>query len=197
MIKSLEQMLEIVPSIGISQSNYATIDVFTGGYAQMDHMPGHSAGCICPLCDMGRMEFERQSFSQFDSPSSSINPADVPYGNQTGLSGEIRDTFKIESYDSPCDIGKPAFDSGFNRESVGNISQAYNLGEFTGEQRLSNYGLKERYDFSEHNNTVPHLNQDIINIETGINLINSGTSTKNDDGFKGLGMTHCLDLFKK
>jgi len=33
-------------------------------------------------------------------PSSPINPVVVPYGNQTGLGGDVHDTFRIDRYDN-------------------------------------------------------------------------------------------------
>ena len=65
----------------------------------------------------------------------------------------------------------------------------------TGKKDLSGYCLSERYDLSGHDNSDPHLNQDVIHINTGINAVHSGKSQKNADGFKGLGMAHHIRLF--
>ena len=84
-----------------------------------------------------------------------------------------------------------------------NIYQNYDLGEITGEKSLSGYGLQERYDFSGHGNSLPHLNQDIVNFKKTNNFgsfdnaFNSGTSKKNDDGFKGFGNSHTINLWDK
>ena len=131
MIQLLEQMLELIPSVGAKRGEYTSIDVYTGGYSQMNNIPGHVSFCTCARC---------------------------------------------------------------TAVAMGVNEKAYDLGQITGEQRLGGYGLTERYD-SGHGNF--HLNQDIININTGSTLINSGTSRKNKDGFKGLGLAHHIDLFKK
>lgn len=73
--------------------------------------------------------------------------------------------------------------SDFNKEGPGNISTRINLGSLIPEAK--DYSLIERYDASHG---MFHLNQDV----TGIN---SGTSKKNEDGFKGLGSAHNIDLF--
>ena len=152
MIQALEQMLEIVPSLGITPRNYATIDVFTGGYSQMDHMPGHYIGCTCPLCDMGRMEFERQSFEQ--------SPVIVPYGQPADFS-EVKDTFKIDSYESPCVLDRPAFEmDGFGFQPA----QDFGIGPGIAREMPDTTGLIERfrYDQGHQGYPEPHLNYEII-----------------------------------
>ena len=84
--------------------------------------------------------------------------------------------------------------SGFESGSLGNIGRTDDFGNMLGDKGLSGYGLTERYDFSGHNGLLPHLNQDVVgpNNDPGIN---SGTSRKSEDGFKGLGLPHRIDLF--
>ncbi len=85
-----------------------------------------------------------------------------------------------------------------------NLTFTLDLGEMTLEPFLKKYCLTERYDFSGHDNTVPHLNQDIVEINEDENtkelnllkVLNSGASNKNPDGYKGLGEPHYLKLFK-
>lgn len=93
--------------------------------------------------------------------------------------------------------------SNFQSGSQNNIYQEYNLGDLTGDSSLSGFGLQERFDFSGHNNSLPHLNQDIVDFNKPNNFggfdnaFNSGTSRKNDDGFKGLGPAHHINLWDK
>lgn len=42
--------------------------------------------------------------------------------------------------------------------SFGNIFQEYDLGELTGHKSLKGWKLQERFDFSGHNGTLPHIN---------------------------------------
>jgi len=46
------------------------------------------------------------------------------------------------------------------------------------------YGLQERYDFSGHNNTTPHLNYDLLNAKKYFSI-------------NALRDAHHIDLFKK
>ena len=79
--------------------------------------------------------------------------------------------------------------SDFKKEGLGNISINLDLGKFVPEAKK--YSLTERYD-TTHGQF--HLNQDLINELRG-KIINSGKSKKNEDGFKGLGSAHNIDLF--
>lgn len=84
--QALEQMLEFAPSFGQTKM-YETIDVYTAGTTALYTPPpkpfGGNIGQIPGL------------------PSSPINSVVIPYGNQTGLGGDVHDTFKIDRYDNP------------------------------------------------------------------------------------------------
>ncbi|MGM5480118.1 MAG: hypothetical protein ACQESC_01540 [Nanobdellota archaeon] len=93
--------------------------------------------------------------------------------------------------------------SNFMHGSQNNIQQDHNLGEMTGNQNLDRYNLTERYDLSGHDNTSPHLNQNINDMNQLNNfggskdIITGGSSNKSMDGYKGLGPAHNIDLFNK
>jgi hypothetical protein len=78
-------------------------------------------------------------------------------------------TTALYSFDPPKPIG--TF-SNFQLGSPGNIRQDMNV------------GLQERYDFSGHNGTEPHLNYDLL-------------GAKRDFILEALGNAHYMDLFKK
>jgi hypothetical protein len=87
--QALEQMLDntFVPNIAQDRI-YQTIDTYTLGTTQLYSFdpPKPLGGNIGQLPGL---------------PSSPINPVVVPYGNQTGLGGDVHDTFKIDRYDNP------------------------------------------------------------------------------------------------
>jgi hypothetical protein len=91
--------------------------------------------------------------------------------------------------------------SGFGSNNQNNLSNNINLGNLTNDNSLNDYALEERYDLSGHNDLNPHLNQDIIDESAPLDnggfksIINSGTSKKNSDGYKGLGFPHNIGLF--
>ena len=90
-IQALEQMLSSVPRMGQEDRAYQTLDVYTSGLSQMYTGPMGPPGG-----PMGG------NIGQIPSlPSSPINPIVIPYGNQTGLGGDVHDTFKIDRYDNP------------------------------------------------------------------------------------------------
>ena len=87
MVETLENILEIFPPIKKIQNNYATIDVFTGGYLQMNHIPGHRKECTCPLCIEGRKDFfETSTGFGVSVPVKGIN--------------DYHETFKTDRYDN-------------------------------------------------------------------------------------------------
>ncbi|MEW5896337.1 MAG: hypothetical protein AB1668_01475 [Nanoarchaeota archaeon] len=61
----------------------------------MNHLPGHRAGCTCPLCDMGRQEFEKNRFSPYF-------PTSTGFGVSVPVKGidDYLETFKIDRYDN-------------------------------------------------------------------------------------------------
>ena len=84
--QALEQMLGFAPTLGQTRM-YETIDIYTAGTTALYTPPPK------PLDG---------NIGQIPSlPSSPINPVVIPYGNQTGLGGDIHDTFKIDRYDNP------------------------------------------------------------------------------------------------
>ncbi|MBU0459864.1 MAG: hypothetical protein KKH52_00545 [Nanoarchaeota archaeon] len=92
MIEALEQMLEMVPSVGTTQDNYATIDVFTSGYSQMDcGKCGHP--CIHDGFIDGQM---RNDFSPFLETNTGIGVTIPPI---SGIS-DYHETFKTDRYDN-------------------------------------------------------------------------------------------------
>ncbi|TKJ17678.1 hypothetical protein CEE44_04060 [Candidatus Woesearchaeota archaeon B3_Woes] len=90
----LEQMLELVPTTGQAK-RYETIDVYTAGTTALY--------CIWnSMCDCPAGSEMAGNVGQIPGlPSSPINPVVIPYGNQTGLGGDVHDTFKIDRYDNP------------------------------------------------------------------------------------------------
>lgn len=83
--QALEQMLEHAPSFWQIRM-YGTIDKYAAGTIALYTLP------LKPL---------NENIGQFPGlPSSPINPVVIPYGNQTGLGGDIHDTFKIDRYDN-------------------------------------------------------------------------------------------------
>lgn len=76
--------------------------------------------------------------------------------------------------------------SDFQSEGPNNISIEHDLGQYIPEAQ--GFSLMERYDATNHNNSLFHLNQDLPGV-------NSGTSKKNADGYKGLGLSHNMPLF--
>jgi len=87
MTQALEQMLELVPAMGQDRL-YGTIDTYIAGTAVLYSFepPKPFGGNIGQIPSL---------------PSSPINPVVIPYGNQTGLGGDVHDTFKIDRYDNP------------------------------------------------------------------------------------------------
>lgn len=90
---------------------------------------------------------------------------------------------------------------GFGFGSPGNLFQRYGFDDLAGDPSLKGYELEERYDFSGllggNSSDEPHLNQDIFKSGEDDPAVNSGTSRKNEDGFKGLGPAHQIFLFPK
>src|SRR3989338_3790814 len=86
--QALEQMLgsEIVPTIG-QERMCGTIDLYVGGTAAL-----YSFNPPKPMDGYGQIN---------RIPSSPINPVVIPYGNETGLGGDVHDTFKIDRYHNP------------------------------------------------------------------------------------------------
>jgi len=86
--QTLDKILGVIPTLG-NMGLYRTIDVYTGELVVLytpkpkDLIPSDT------------------SIGQIPSlPSSPINPVVIPYGNLTGLGGDVHDTFKIDRYDN-------------------------------------------------------------------------------------------------
>ena len=67
---------------------------------------------------------------------------------------------------------------------IGSMGSGFQLGGNGVLRKDLSYGLQERYDFSGHNGTGPHLNYDLLDA-------NKEFSKRN------LGDAHYIDLFKK
>ena len=120
---------------------------------------------------------------------------DLAYMSPTGLYGsgdvQLGGGKCIPRFNSDKDLNgefKPIGSfSDFQKEGPQNISMEMNLGQYAPEAK--GFSLTERYDaLNDGHSDRFHLNYDL----TGIN---SGTSKKNSDGFKGLGSAHNFPLF--
>jgi hypothetical protein len=87
-IGSLVNSVSVNSMSGLKNRPYETIDIYTNGLSHMYNW-GHPGD-------------KPPNFGQISKlPSSPINPSVVPYGNLTGLGGDVHDTFKIDRYDNP------------------------------------------------------------------------------------------------
>ncbi len=93
--------------------------------------------------------------------------------------------------------------SDFMLGSQNNVERYLNLGEMTGDPTLNQFSLTERYDLSGHDDTLPHLNQSVVDMDNlndfgrPRDVISGGISRKSTDGYKGLGPAHRINLFDK
>lgn len=89
----LDQLLNSVPSLQGSHRDYSSIDIYTSGAIQMDcGMCGHP--CVHDKYDPIEIMRREHSFGQIkvNPPSGVI----IPYGNLTGLGGDVHDTFRVD-----------------------------------------------------------------------------------------------------
>ena len=166
------------------------------------------------LSSVPRMGQEDRAYQTLDMYTSGLSqmytgPMGPPGGpggmNEPGGIGGPMDMNQRGPYDP---IGSQ---SDFMAGGPNNIQQDYNLGEMTGDQSLNQYNLTERYDLSGHDNSLPHLNQNINdmnrlnNFNEPKDIIGGGLSNKTTnqfgapitDGYKGLGPAHNINLFNK
>jgi len=96
----LEQMLVSVP-VRLQERAYQTLDMQVGPAAMYCQW---NPFCNCPngrqTPDVMDQMFGGNIGQIPRLPSSPINPVVVPYGNQTGLGGDVHDTFRIDRYDN-------------------------------------------------------------------------------------------------
>ena len=93
MTQALEQMLVMVPSVNATQRDYATIDVFTSGYLQMD-----CGSCGFNGCKHDRDFFMRQQKERDFFPTTTGVGIHVPKPVSEIIN--YHETFKIDRYDN-------------------------------------------------------------------------------------------------
>ena len=100
--QALEIMALAMPTSYSIGQQYGTlddsvIDFNTSGATAMYNPGSHMAGCTCPLCVFSFMDREkRDKDAMFGQIRRTPIGGVIPYGNLTGLGGDVHDTFKAD-----------------------------------------------------------------------------------------------------
>ena len=97
--QALEQMLELAPSNRATSIDYASIDVYTNGASHMEAKlcgcPG--GGCVHDMAVADDFRFRREEQSRMAQIVPTNQGAVIPYGNLTGLGGDVHDTLRTNA----------------------------------------------------------------------------------------------------